>query len=74
MNRFSIAALNLAYQKVNSTNMVGKSSDIADALFPIHRLQGYYYFLGSHGFHEYQILLPKNVAADYLKQLGAVAA
>lgn len=74
VNRFSIAALNLAYQKVNSTNMVGKSSDIADALFPIHRLQGYYYFLGSHGFHEYQILLPKNVAADYLKQLGAVAA
>jgi decaprenylphospho-beta-D-ribofuranose 2-oxidase len=74
VNRFSIATLNSAYKKINSTNLIGKQSDIADALFPIHHLQGYYYFLGSHGYHEYQILLPKNVAADYLKQLGAVAA
>ena len=74
VNRFSIGALNSAYKRINSTNIKGKQSDIADALFPIHHLQGYYYFLGSHGFHEYQILLPKNVAADHLKQLGAVAA
>jgi len=74
VNRLSIAALNSVYKKMNSTNIEGKRSDIAGALFPIHHLQGYYYFLGSHGFHEYQVLLPKNVAADYLKQLGTVAA
>ena len=74
VNRFSISALNSAYKRINSTNIKGKRSDIADALFPIHHLQDYYYFLGSHGFHEYQILLPNNVAADYLKQLGGIAA
>jgi decaprenylphospho-beta-D-ribofuranose 2-oxidase len=74
VNRYSIATLNLVYKKIHSTNLIGKQSDIADALFPIHRVQGYYHFLGSHGFHEYQILLPKSVAGEYLNQLGSVAA
>jgi len=73
VNRFSIAALNLAYRNINSTNSKGNQSNIADALFPIHHLQRYYYFLGNRGFHEYQILLPNKVAADFLKQMGAVA-
>ena len=74
VNRFSIGVLNSAYKKINSINIKGKQIDIADAFFPLHHLQKYYFFLGSHGFHEYQMLLPKNVAADYLKQLAAVAA
>lgn len=73
-NQFSIGALNMAYKKLNSTNTKGKQLDITDALFPIHNLQSYYYFLGSNGFHEYQMLLPKKIATEYLKQLGTVAA
>lgn len=74
VNRLSISALNKVYKKINVTNTVGKRIDIADALFPIHQLQGYYFFLGRRGFHEYQVILPKNIAADFLKQLGVVAA
>lgn len=74
VNRLSIRALNNIYKKINVTNTVGKRIDIADALFPIHQLQGYYFFLGRNGFHEYQVILPKNIAADFLKQLGDVAA
>ena len=74
VNGFSIRTLNKIYKKLNPTNLHGKRSNIADALFPIHQLQGYYYFLGHQGFHEYQVLLPRDVASDYLKEMGAVAA
>lgn len=73
VNQFSISALNLIYKKINSTNLKGKQINIGDALFPLHHLHSYFYFLGSRGYHEYQMLLPKKVATDYLKQLGDMA-
>ena len=74
VNSFSISLVNKIYKKINPTSIKGKQIDTADALFPIHQLQGYYFFLGRKGFHEYQILLPQEVAADYLRLMGKVAA
>jgi decaprenylphospho-beta-D-ribofuranose 2-oxidase len=73
VNRFSVRILNSAYKKVNSRHTQGKKLDLADALFPIHRLQTYYYILGNNGFHEYQMLLPKNIASNFLSELATIA-
>lgn len=74
VNRSSISLLNKTYKKLNPTNFNGKRIHVADALFPIHQLQSYYFFLGRKGFHEYQILLPRDKAVEYLKNLGDIAA
>ena len=73
VNQFSVSILNYAYKKMNSRHTQGKKTDLADALFPIHRLQSYYYILGNHGFHEYQMLLPKNVASNFINELANIA-
>ena len=73
LNEISIRALNAVYRKVNSFGNSSKRIQLADAIFPIHKLQSYYYFLGNRGFHEYQVLLPSEVALDFLQQLGEVA-
>lgn len=54
-------------------NSKGKVQNITEALFPIHRLQGYYFFLGSQGFHEYQVLLPTHLASDFIERLRVQA-
>jgi decaprenylphospho-beta-D-ribofuranose 2-oxidase len=74
LKRASISAINLFYKKINPTNIIGKRVDLGDALFPLHKLQGYYFFLGKNGFHEYQVLIPKKNASDFLGQLGQHAA
>lgn len=73
LNRFTLSGLNLVYRSINSMNSKGKVQNITEALFPIHRLQGYYFFLGSQGFHEYQVLLPTHLASDFIERLRVQA-
>ena len=74
VNRSSIKLLNQIYKLSNRTSLEGKHVNLAKALFPLHKLQSYYYFMGKRGFHEYQILLSRNVATEFLTQLGVAAA
>ncbi len=73
VNRSSIKLMNNLYKSVNSRNQEWVQTNLANALFPLHRLQSYYCFMGHKGFHEYQVILPRNVAAEYLTKLGLVS-
>lgn len=73
LNSLSMSALNATYRSIHKYGHSTNQVQIADAIFPIHRLQAYYYFLGNSGFHEYQLILPADGAADFLQQLGAAA-
>lgn len=73
LNTKSIKLMNAAYKGVNPSNMEGRQIDLADSMFPIHKLQKYYTFLGKRGFHEYQVILPKNVAANFLEEMAIIA-
>jgi decaprenylphospho-beta-D-ribofuranose 2-oxidase len=73
LNRKSIKLMNAVYRRMNPSDMEGKNVDLADSMFPIHKLQTYYTFLGKRGFHEYQVILPKNVAANFLEEMATIA-
>jgi len=71
LNSFSARGLNLVYRFQQRAALRGKRITLLDALFPVHRAQGYFRLFGSRGFHEYQVLLPSDAMHEYLRAIEA---
>jgi decaprenylphospho-beta-D-ribofuranose 2-oxidase len=66
LNSLSVRALNAIYRRQQRPALKGKVLTLQDALFPIHKAQLYFKLFGARGFHEYQVILPKEAVRDYL--------
>lgn len=64
-----IKLLNAIYRFQQRYALAGVSMDLIDALFPIHKSQFYFNLFGRRGFHEYQIILPRDAIQEYIDSL-----
>lgn len=67
LNSFSLRLLNFTYQTQQKKAISGKFLSLQGALFPAHKAQFYFKLFGRKGFHEYQIILPKEKMYEYLQ-------
>ena len=66
-NKWGLKLLNTFY-KLQSTNpFISGHCSLENALFPIHKSKIYYAGYGRSGFHEYQVVLPKQALDGFLQ-------
>ena len=73
-NRFSLPVLNAAYRSKTRRFRTARPISIVDALFPIHGSEIYFTLYGRKGFHEYQALIPRAKAAQFIEDVRRRAA
>jgi decaprenylphospho-beta-D-ribofuranose 2-oxidase len=71
VNLLSVRVLNALYRLQQRPALQGKIMALQDALFPIHKAQVYFKLFGAGGFHEYQVLLPREAMRDFLDAIRA---
>lgn len=76
-NKWGLKVLNTAYKLRYTNSFTSHYCSLESALFPIHKSKIYYAGFGKSGFHEYQVVLPKQAlegflqdSADQAKNLG----
>lgn len=67
LNPFSLQLLNLTYRARQNKALSGKVLSLHEALFPAHKAQLYFKLFGRKGFHEYQVILPKDALQEYVQ-------
>lgn len=68
-NKFGLKLLNTAY-KLQSTNAhIPSRYSLENALFPIHKTKIYFAGYGKSGFHEYQVILPKQAVESFMNDI-----
>jgi decaprenylphospho-beta-D-ribofuranose 2-oxidase len=67
MNRWSVRAINLAHAHRSRRAAGRRDSGLLNVLFPILGNELYFHLFGRAGFHEYQAILPRARAGDYLE-------
>jgi decaprenylphospho-beta-D-ribofuranose 2-oxidase len=72
-NKFGLKLLNKAYRIQSANTYIPSHYSLENALFPIHKTKIYFAGYGQSGFHEYQVILPKQAVEGFMHDIVSEA-